>query len=390
MAIACAVDLAAGAWLLRLGTATPVAPADLGVVLAWLLVFRHDAVLRWRRSSVVLAGALLASGGIHLSALGLRQWGVLGALGDLPWAAWAFPWPAHVLGWAYGRLWPRRPLRIPGRGAWASAARRALLRTPCGWRPARTDEDAPLATLPFGCLAQLDAVMGTPVGAIPLHPEGPAAGMGKAVKRAMDLILVIGGAPLVAPVLLALALIVRLREGGPAFYSQVRITLGGKEFRIHKFRSMVRDAEPDGQPVWPEEGDPRITPLGRRLRRFWLDELPQVWDVFRGPLSLVGPRPERPVFVQDFSQRLPNYPLRHQVKAGITGLAQVTGFVGNTSIDRRLRSDLRYMRRWSPVLDLKILVGTVFRAMKRPPIRVNSGVSGDRNKGAIQSPPKRP
>ena len=334
------------------------------------MVYRHDAILRWRRPSVVVFAAVLASGGMCLTALGLRQAGLPIALADALWAAWVIPWPGHALAWALGQLRPRAPLRVPGRGVWASLAQRALLRAPCAWRPARPDEDAFLVTLPRGCPAQIGSTMGTPLGPIPLHPEGPTVGMGRAVKRTMDLLLVVLCAPIAALLLAVLAFGIRLREGAPAFYSQIRISLGGKEFRIHKLRSMVRDAEPAGQPVWPEEGDTRITPLGRFLRRFWLDELPQLWDVFRGPLSLVGPRPERPAFVQDFARRLPNYPLRHQVKAGITGLAQVTGFVGNTSIDRRLHSDLRYIRRWSPVGDLKILVGTVFRAMKRPPIHV--------------------
>lgn len=356
----------------------------------WLFLFRHDAVLRWRRVSVVVLGALLAGGAIHLSAMGIRHAGVETAFSEAPLAAWLLPWPGHVLIWILGRIWPRRPLRIPGRGAWAAQARRALRRTPwVRWRPARDDEDAPSATLPTGCLARLDATLGTPTGPVAVHREGPGAGMGWAVKRAMDLLIVALVAPVVIPTLLVLAVVVRLCDGGPVLYSQVRITSGGRRFRIHKLRSMIRDAEPSGRPVWPEEGDPRITPLGRILRRFWLDELPQLWDVLRGPLSLVGPRPERPFFVQDFAQRLPNYPLRHQVKAGITGLAQVTGFVGNTPIDRRLHADLRYVRRWSPLRDLAILVGTLLRATRRPPIQPD-GERGDRDERALQSLPKRP
>jgi len=127
----------------------------------------------------------------------------------------------------------------------------------------------------------------------------------------------------------------------------------------------VVEAEADGRPVWPEEDDPRITPLGRFMRRFWIDELPQLWNVIRGDLSLVGPRPERPPFIKAFSERLPKYPLRHRVPAGMTGLAQVMGFTGNTSLARRLHCDLRYVRAWSPWFDLRILFLTIVRIFER-------------------------
>jgi lipopolysaccharide/colanic/teichoic acid biosynthesis glycosyltransferase len=197
--------------------------------------------------------------------------------------------------------------------------------------------------------------------------------MGRAVKRTVDLVFAGCGLLLAVPLMALAAILTRLQGDGPAFYSQVRVTEGGRHFRIHKIRSMIPDAEPDARPIWPEDHDPRITPLGRTLRRYWIDELPQLLDVLAGNLSLVGPRPERPYFAQVFARTLPKYALRHQVKGGVTGLAQVSGYVGNTSIARRLHMDLRYVRRWTPVLDLIILALTVVRMFQRPPIEAQTG-----------------
>jgi len=366
------VDFGVVALCLESAAGAPLSAPDLVAGFVGLVLFRHDAVGRWRRLSVTICGTLLAGTLIWSCGAVLARSGISSAWTTQPALAWLLPLPGHLLAKAVTVLRPRRPLTLPRGGAWAARAREALRCTPCRWRPVEPSATGAAATLPRGSLAQLDAVLETPSGPIPLAPEGPHDGMGWAVKRTFDLLIVAALLPALLPLTLLLALLVRLRDGAPVFYSQVRITQSGQHFRIHKLRSMVRDAEA-GQPVWPEEGDPRITPLGRFLRRFWLDELPQIWDVLRGPLSLVGPRPERPFFVQDFSVRLPNYTLRHQVKAGITGLAQVTGFVGNTSIDRRLHADLRYLRRWSPFLDLTILAATVFKAVKRPAIHLKRG-----------------
>jgi lipopolysaccharide/colanic/teichoic acid biosynthesis glycosyltransferase len=127
---------------------------------------------------------------------------------------------------------------------------------------------------------------------------------------------------------------------------------------------MIADAE-RGKPVWPEEDDPRITRLGRVLRRMWIDELPQLWNVLFGDMSVIGPRPERPEFVEAFAASLPKYRERHAVSAGITGLAQVAGLIGNTSIRRRLSLDRRYIRVWTPGLDLWILARTAAKALRR-------------------------
>jgi lipopolysaccharide/colanic/teichoic acid biosynthesis glycosyltransferase len=181
----------------------------------------------------------------------------------------------------------------------------------------------------------------------------------------LDLALcVLLGVPAI-PVVLIAAAVVRLTMSGPAFYSQTRVTRGGRTFRIWKLRTMIPDAEPGGVPVWPEEDDRRITRLGRILRRLWIDEVPQLWNVLRGDMSVVGPRPERPEFVEAFAEALPKYRERHAVAAGITGLAQVRGLTGNTSIRRRLALDLLYVRSWTPGLDLWILARTAGQVFQR-------------------------
>ena len=132
---------------------------------------------------------------------------------------------------------------------------------------------------------------------------------------------------------------------------------------MYKFRSMRVDAEAETGPVWARDDDPRCTPFGRFLRRFDLDELPQLWNVLKGDMSLVGPRPERPVFVDQFKHRIPQYMLRHKVKSGITGWAQVNGWRGNTSIEKRIEYDLYYIENWSVSLDLKIIWLTLLRGL---------------------------
>jgi lipopolysaccharide/colanic/teichoic acid biosynthesis glycosyltransferase len=137
--------------------------------------------------------------------------------------------------------------------------------------------------------------------------------------------------------------------------------LDGRTFRMLKFRSMRVDAESNSGAVWAKAGDDRRTPIGKFLRETSLDELPQFWNVLRGDMSLVGPRPERPVFVHQFRDEIPHYMLRHKVKAGITGWAQINGWRGNTSLDRRIECDLYYIRNWSYALDWKILVMTLWK-----------------------------
>ena len=137
--------------------------------------------------------------------------------------------------------------------------------------------------------------------------------------------------------------------------------LDGRRFSLFKFRTMRADAEVATGPVWARPDDARRTGIGGMLRRFNLDELPQLLNVLRGEMSLVGPRPERPVFVEDFRRRIPGYMLRHKVKAGMTGWAQVNGWRGDTSLEKRIEYDLYYIERWSLFFDVKILVQTLYR-----------------------------
>ncbi len=194
--------------------------------------------------------------------------------------------------------------------------------------------------------------------------ETPLFGWRVAAKRLMDFSLALVAIGLLAPVLLLLAALVKLTSRGPVFYRQRRAGLGGTEFQMLKFRSMRTDAEQQTGAVWAVRGDDRCTALGRIMRRYSLDELPQLLNVLVGDMSLVGPRPERPVFVEQFRKEIPNYTWRHQVKAGITGWAQVNGWRGNTSLRRRLEFDLHYISNWSLWLDFKILCLTVWCGMR--------------------------
>ncbi|HXG05679.1 MAG TPA: undecaprenyl-phosphate glucose phosphotransferase, partial [Candidatus Binatia bacterium] len=191
--------------------------------------------------------------------------------------------------------------------------------------------------------------------------ESPLHGWNRVLKRATDLVLGGVGLVLAAPLMLAIAAAVRATSPGPVLLRQERMGLDGRAFRMLKFRTMRADAEAETGPVWATEDDPRRTRLGAWLRRFSLDELPQLVNVLRGEMSLVGPRPERPVFVEEFRRRFPGYMLRHKVKAGMTGWAQINGWRGNTSLEKRLEYDLYYIERWSLAFDLKILLLTLWR-----------------------------
>ena len=189
----------------------------------------------------------------------------------------------------------------------------------------------------------------------------PLQGLNSAVKRAIDIALsAVALVGLAAP-FAAIAAAIRLNTPGPIFYRQERMGLDRRPFMVLKFRSMCEDAEQATGPVWARENDPRRTPVGTILRRFSVDELPQLWNVLRGDMSLVGPRPERPFFVEQFKDRIPQYMLRHKVKSGMTGWAQVNGWRGNTSIEKRIEYDLYYIENWSVKLDFKILWLTVVR-----------------------------
>lgn len=190
--------------------------------------------------------------------------------------------------------------------------------------------------------------------------QNPHFGWARVAKRSMDLALGSLALVLLAPVMVALAVAVKLSSPGPIFYRQSRTGLGGRTFSMLKFRSMRIDAEKQTGPVWATRNDRRCTLLGHFMRRWSLDELPQLFNVLAGDMSLVGPRPERGVFVEQFRQRIPGYTQRHQVKCGITGWAQVNGWRGNTSLRHRVQCDLYYIANWSLWLDLKILVMTLW------------------------------
>jgi Undecaprenyl-phosphate glucose phosphotransferase len=207
--------------------------------------------------------------------------------------------------------------------------------------------------------AALEDIDGIPILSL---NEVPLRGWNSMVKRVMDAL--VGGTVLLLGswIFLAIAVAIKLRGGpGPIFYRQERISVDGKAFQMWKFRSMRVDAETESGPVWAKAEDPRRTAIGVWLRRYNLDELPQFLNVVLGDMSLVGPRPERPPFVQQFKQRIPQYMLRHRVKSGITGWAQVNGWRGNTSIEKRIEYDLYYIENWSLLLDVKILILTLFR-----------------------------
>ncbi|RPJ72012.1 MAG: undecaprenyl-phosphate glucose phosphotransferase [Acidobacteria bacterium] len=208
--------------------------------------------------------------------------------------------------------------------------------------------------------ARLEELDGVPILNI---NDVPLQGFNSALKRTIDIFLSAVALVLLALPLAFIALLVRLTSPGPIFYRQERMGLDGRAFTVFKFRSMFSDAERETGPIFAEEDDPRCTPVGRLLRRFDLDELPQIWNVVKGDMSLVGPRPERPYFVQQFKQRYPQYMLRHKVRSGITGWAQVNGWRGNTSIEKRIEYDLYYIGNWSLRLDLKIMWLTVVRGL---------------------------
>ena len=212
----------------------------------------------------------------------------------------------------------------------------------------------------FALQSTVESLDGLPV----IGLQEPALfGWGAVAKRSFDVLA--AGAALItlAPFLVAIGIAVATTSGGPVLYRQRRMSHDGRVFEMLKFRSMRHDAEADG-PGWTRAGDPRRTRVGRWLRKRNLDELPQLINVLRGEMSLVGPRPERPAFIEEFRREVPGYMLRHKVRAGMTGWAQVHGWRGDTSIHERVEHDLYYVQRWSFGLDLRILAMTLFRSAR--------------------------
>jgi exopolysaccharide biosynthesis polyprenyl glycosylphosphotransferase len=184
------------------------------------------------------------------------------------------------------------------------------------------------------------------------------------LKRVVDMTFSIAGLLLLSPILMAVSLITKLTSPGPVLYKQERIGMDGRVFKIFKFRSMVNDAEDKTGAVWAKKNDPRVTAFGGFLRRTSIDELPQLFNVIKGEMSLVGPRPERPQFVREFASFIPKYQERHRFRSGITGWAQANGLRGQSSIEERTKYDVYYIENWSLGFDLKIIILTMIAIFK--------------------------
>ena len=185
--------------------------------------------------------------------------------------------------------------------------------------------------------------------------------LNRLVKRLVDIVGAIVGLLIFGPVILLFSVLVFRESPGPVFYAQTRAGRGGKKFKMYKIRSMRLDAEKDHGPQWAKENDGRRLIIGSFMRSWNIDELPQFWNVLKGDMSLVGPRPERPVFIKEFKHRVGYYNLRHSVKPGITGWAAINGWRGNTDLDERIRFDLDYIEHWSLWFDFQIMILTFFR-----------------------------
>lgn len=185
--------------------------------------------------------------------------------------------------------------------------------------------------------------------------------LNKVLKRAMDIFgsliaLIIFSIPM-----LLVAVIIKLTSNGPLIFSQVRVGLHNRTFKMYKFRSMEVQPESQEKKAWTTLNDPRVTPIGKFIRRTSIDELPQLFNVLKGDMSLIGPRPERPFFVEKFKEEIPRYMVKHQVRPGLTGWAQVNGYRGDTSIRKRIDCDLYYIENWTLSLDIKILFMTILK-----------------------------
>ncbi len=181
------------------------------------------------------------------------------------------------------------------------------------------------------------------------------------VKRAMDLVGGLAAIILFSPIMLVTAIAIKATSPGPLIYTQERVGLHNKNFRMYKFRSMDVQSPKKERGAWTVPDDPRVTSVGKVIRKTSIDELPQLFNVLKGDMSLVGPRPERPFFVEKFREEIPRYMIKHQVRPGLTGWAQVNGYRGNTSIRKRIEYDLYYIENWTPGFDIKILFLTIFK-----------------------------
>ena len=194
--------------------------------------------------------------------------------------------------------------------------------------------------------------------------ETPMQGMQGIIKRFIDIIFSLFALIVLSPLMLAIAIVIRLTSAGKAIFRQERVGRAGKRFHIYKFRSMRADAEENVGHIWAESDDPRQTSLGKFLRRWSLDELPQFFNVLKGDMSLVGPRPEMSGLIEAFRESIPHYLARQRVKSGMTGWAQVNGLRGNTSLEERVSYDRYYIENWSLGLDIKIILQTLWAIKK--------------------------
>lgn len=191
--------------------------------------------------------------------------------------------------------------------------------------------------------------------------DSPLEGWNRILKRAFDVVISSVMLVLCAPLMVLIAVVIKLTSSGQIFFRQERMGMDGRIFTMLKFRTMVEDAERETGPVWARADDQRRTRCGSVLRKCSLDELPQFFNVLKGDMSIVGPRPERTFFIKQFRERVPRYMLRHKIKAGITGWAQVNGWRGNTSIEKRIEHDIFYIEHWSLLFDVKIIALTFWK-----------------------------
>ncbi len=181
------------------------------------------------------------------------------------------------------------------------------------------------------------------------------------VKRTVDIIGSVAGIIIASPIMIVSAILIKATSDGPVIFAQERVGLHNKPFQMYKFRTMIEQNEAEEAKGWTTKDDPRVTKVGRFLRRTSLDELPQLFNILFGQMSLVGPRPERPQFVEKFREEIPRYMIKHQVRPGLTGWAQINGLRGDTSIEKRIEHDLYYIENWTLEFDIKILFLTIFR-----------------------------
>ena len=183
----------------------------------------------------------------------------------------------------------------------------------------------------------------------------------RSIKRKLDILLSGTALVVLSPIMAVTAWQVRKKLGSPVLFTQLRPGKGEKIFKMYKFRSMAVQSAAKEKSQWTTPGDPRVTPIGRFIRKTSIDELPQLFNVLKGDMSLVGPRPERPFFVEKFKEEIPRYMIKHQVRPGMTGWAQVNGYRGDTSITKRIEHDLYYIENWTLGFDFKIMILTVFK-----------------------------